>query len=110
MLYFLLYQVLGKCYVMPVRDYFKYRPEGFEEKDIFVCEWRYTSKVRNWKKIKPSSFWDTPEHVNMVAREVPLPTTKIPAVFKVGNGICALFALRLRSTRGEWELGGFFPN
>jgi protein polybromo-1 len=79
----LCFQVLGKCYVMCVKDYFKFRPEGFEEKDIFVCEWRYTSKIRNWKKIKPSSYWDTPDHVTIVPRDVPLPPTKIPSVFKV---------------------------
>jgi hypothetical protein len=48
-----------------------------------VCEWRYTSKIRNWKKIKPSAFWDTPDHVNIVARDVPLPPNKVPSVFKV---------------------------
>ena len=37
---------------LPVKDYSKYKPEGFEEKDIYVCEWRYSSKLRNWKKIK----------------------------------------------------------
>ncbi len=77
------FQVLGKCYVMCVKDYFKFRPEGFEEKDIFVCEWRYTSKIRNWKKIKPSSYWDTPDHVTIVPRDVPLLPNKIPSVFKV---------------------------
>lgn len=75
-------KVLGKCYVMPVKDYFKYRPEGFDEKDVFVCEWRYTSKVRNWKKIKPSHFWDIPAHLNIVARDTPLAPTKVPSVFK----------------------------
>lgn len=75
-------KVIGKCFVMAFKDYIKYRPEGFEEKDIFVCEWRYTSKIRNWKKIKPSSFWDTPSHITIVPRDKVLEPKKIASVFK----------------------------
>ena len=75
-------KVIGKCFVMAYKDYIKYRPEGFEEKDIFVCEWRYTSRIRNWKKIKPSSFWDTPQHITIVQRDKPLEPKKIASVFK----------------------------
>ena len=74
--------VLGKCYVMPVKDYFKYKPEGFEEKDIFVTEWKYTSKQRNWKKIKPNAFWEAPDHIKIVARDKTLEPKRIPSVFK----------------------------
>ena len=48
-------------------NYFRQRPEGLEEREVFVCEWRYTSRQRNWKKIK--TFWEAPEHVRIVARE-----------------------------------------
>eukprot|EP00088_Acartia_fossae_P025373 TRINITY_DN2619_c0_g1_i1.p1 TRINITY_DN2619_c0_g1~~TRINITY_DN2619_c0_g1_i1.p1 ORF type:complete len:664 (-),score=228.07 TRINITY_DN2619_c0_g1_i1:898-2889(-) len=75
-------KVLGKCIVMPHKDYFKLKPEGFDEKDIYVCEWRYTSKIRNWKKIKPSSFWDYPPYIKMVTRDKPLEATKVASVFK----------------------------
>jgi len=75
-------KVLGKCYVMPSKDYVKYKPEGLDEKDIFVCEWRYTSKQRNWKKIKPNAFWDAPSHVKIVLREKPLEPKKVASVFK----------------------------
>ena len=74
--------VLGKCYVMPVKDYCKFKPEGFEEKDIFVCEWKYTSKQRNWKKIKPTAFWEAPDHIKIVPREKALEPKRVPSVFK----------------------------
>ena len=74
--------VLGKCYVMPVKDYFKYKPEGFEEKDIYVTEWKYTSKQRNWKKIKPTAFWEAPDHINIVQRDKTMEPKRIPSVFK----------------------------
>ena len=74
--------VLGKCYVMPVKDYAKFKPEGFDEKDIFVCEWKYTSKQRNWKKIKPTGFWEAPDHIKIVPREKTLEPKRVPSVFK----------------------------
>lgn len=39
---------------MSVKDYFKLKPEGFDEKDVYVCESRYSSKARAFKKIKVS--------------------------------------------------------
>ena len=37
---------------MSVKDYFRMKPEGFEDKDVFVCESRYNSKARSFKKMK----------------------------------------------------------
>ena len=45
-------EVLGLCAVMFVKDYFKCKPEGFEDKDIYVCESRYSTRGRSFKKIK----------------------------------------------------------
>ena len=30
--------ILGKCFVMTVKDYFRMRPVGFDDKDVWVCE------------------------------------------------------------------------
>ena len=45
-------KIMGKCFVMNVKDYFKMKPEGFEEKDIYNCESRYSTRLRSIKKIK----------------------------------------------------------
>ena len=82
-------RVLGKCFVMPVKDYYKMKPEvssimkssktisgeqkkknkkkplwfqnvwincllfqGFDDKNVFVCESRYNSKHKAFKKMK----------------------------------------------------------
>lgn len=45
-------KVLGRCCVLSVKDYFRCKPEGFEEKDVYVCESRYSSRARAFKKIK----------------------------------------------------------
>lgn len=47
-------QVIGKCYVLPLVDYVKMAPENVDEKDVFVCESRYNSRNRFFKKIKVS--------------------------------------------------------
>jgi hypothetical protein len=36
----------GKCYVMYYKDYRKYKPINFEEKDVFVCSCRYAESAK----------------------------------------------------------------
>jgi protein polybromo-1 len=45
-------QVLGLCCVLSVKDYFRSKPDGFADKDVYVCESRYSTKARAFKKIK----------------------------------------------------------
>uniref|UniRef100_T1J6Q3 Polybromo-1 n=1 Tax=Strigamia maritima TaxID=126957 RepID=T1J6Q3_STRMM len=81
----LMSQVLGKCYVMFVKDYFKMKPEGFEDKDVFVCESRYSAKAKAFKKIK---VWPVmPNHpVKLIIRHEPLTPVRVPSVFKETGG------------------------
>ena len=48
-------KILGKCYVMFVKDYYKLAPQGFEDKDVWVCESKYLSKNKAFKKMKVRS-------------------------------------------------------
>ncbi|EEB13504.1 predicted protein [Pediculus humanus corporis] len=73
-------QVLGRCCVMSVKDYFKLKPEGFDEKDIYVCESRYSSKARAFKKIKVWPF--STERLTLIPREEPFEPKRIMCVFK----------------------------
>ncbi|XP_014669855.1 PREDICTED: protein polybromo-1-like [Priapulus caudatus] len=65
---------------MFVKNYFTSRPEGFQDKDVFVCESRYSVKSRSFKPIKK---WQAPvnPHVVVVARDCPLVPTRVPSVF-----------------------------
>ena len=45
-------QIVGKCAVMSVKDYFRLQPEGYAEQDVYVCESRYSSRCKTFKKIK----------------------------------------------------------
>ncbi|XP_075986413.1 protein polybromo isoform X2 [Anticarsia gemmatalis] len=73
-------QIVGHCYVMNVKEYFKFRPEGFADKDVYVCESRYKTKLRLFKKIK---VWEGAEkEATLVPREVPLEPNRTVSVFR----------------------------
>ncbi len=72
-------QVVGKCYVMFVKDYFRSKPEGFEDKDVYVCESRYFTRAKTFKKIK---VWPFIQNIPLIFRENPLPMIRVPSVFK----------------------------
>ncbi|XP_043563791.1 protein polybromo-1 isoform X2 [Chiloscyllium plagiosum] len=72
-------KILGKCVVMFVKEYFKIRPEGFGDEDVFVCESRYSAKTKSFKKIK---LWTMPlSAVKFVPRNTPLPVVRVASVF-----------------------------
>ncbi|XP_052070858.1 protein polybromo-1-like isoform X2 [Mytilus californianus] len=73
-------QVIGRCYVMHVKEYFKMKPEGFSDKDVYVCESRYSSRLRGFKKIK---IWPVPrnDQVMLIPREVTLVPIRVASVF-----------------------------
>ena len=75
----LLSQVVGKCFVMFVKDYFRSKPEGFDDKDVYVCESRYFTRAKTFKKIK---VWPFLQNIPLIFRETPLPMIRVPSVFK----------------------------
>ncbi|CAH1403720.1 unnamed protein product [Nezara viridula] len=74
-------QVLGRCCVLSVKDYFRSKPEGVSEKDIYVCESRYSSRQRAFKKIKnwPPSLMTG---YKLVSRDEPLEPKRVVSVFR----------------------------
>ncbi|XP_077458772.1 protein polybromo-1-like isoform X3 [Stigmatopora argus] len=72
-------QVLGKCVVMFVKDYFKLQPEGYKAEDVYVCESRYTARCKLFKKIK---IWAVPQSpVRVLPRDTPLPVVRFASMF-----------------------------
>jgi protein polybromo-1 len=76
----LLSSVIGKCFVLFIKDYTKFYPQGFSEEDVYVCESRYIYKHKSIKKIK---FWNVQQnvHVKLLPRLAPCPLNKVPSVF-----------------------------
>lgn len=72
--------ISGRCIVVNVRDFYRSKPDGFEEKDIYVCESRYAHKARSFKKMKV--FWTPPENIKMTPREEALQMKRVQSVFK----------------------------
>uniref|UniRef100_A0A182Q1C5 Polybromo-1 n=1 Tax=Anopheles farauti TaxID=69004 RepID=A0A182Q1C5_9DIPT len=75
-------KALNKCFVMHVRDYVKFKPEGFASKDVFVCESRYSSKARSFKKLKTWNLVRANDPVKQIPRELPLEVKRVMSVFK----------------------------
>ncbi|KAK3800671.1 hypothetical protein RRG08_003077 [Elysia crispata] len=79
-------EIVGRCCVMFVKDYFKSKPQGIPDKDVYVCESRYSVRHRCITKIK---IWQTPQSKNLtfISREVPLIPRRVASVFadKVNN-------------------------
>ncbi|XP_011198605.2 protein polybromo-1 [Bactrocera dorsalis] len=75
-------KVLGKCYIMHIKDYIKMRPEGYADKDVFVCESRYNGRARCFKKFKIWPFVRENDPVRFVPRDEPLELKRVMSVFK----------------------------
>ncbi|KAH9420477.1 Protein polybromo-1 [Dermatophagoides pteronyssinus] len=71
-------QVKGKCCVMFVKDYFRCQPINIDDKDVYVCESRYTSKGKSFKKIK---IWPCLQNTPYIMRANLLPMSRVPSVF-----------------------------
>ncbi|XP_066994132.2 protein polybromo-1 isoform X3 [Anabrus simplex] len=74
-------QVLGLCCVLSVKDYFRSKPEGFTDKDVYVCESRYSSKARAFKKIKVWPF-SVSEHMKLIPRDEVIEPKRVMSVFR----------------------------
>eukprot|EP00051_Salpingoeca_urceolata_P001842 m.44552 g.44552 ORF g.44552 m.44552 type:complete len:1812 (+) comp11717_c0_seq1:111-5546(+) len=71
----------GKCYVAFVRDYLKTEAEGFDEKDVYICESRYSTRGKSIQKIK---LWQKPEFdFALKPRLEPLVLAALPKVKSV---------------------------
>ena len=76
-------KIQGLCYVLHVKDYFKYQPIfdnqiEIQDQDVYVCESRYNIKTKMFKKIK---WWNIPENkrVKLIQRDIPLENIRIPS-------------------------------
>ncbi|KAG9290591.1 hypothetical protein G9A89_020961 [Geosiphon pyriformis] len=67
----MLMDIIGKCLVMHIEDYIHGYPEGFDDKDVFVCESSYAVAS---KFFKPISDWSNTLSVHTVnpVRIIPL--------------------------------------
>lgn len=74
--------VRGKCFVMNIKDYFKHRPESFDDKDVFVCGLKYCTRVRQFSKLKTWPFSSETNPFKLILRDKPLLPKRIMSVFK----------------------------
>ncbi|KAI6660874.1 protein polybromo-1-like [Oopsacas minuta] len=73
-------RVNAKCYVMHLKSFSKFMPNGYSEEDVYVCQSKYNVKTRTEKKIKT---WPVGEQrdSDFILRDTPLLMQRIPSVF-----------------------------
>ncbi|MCP9263520.1 Protein polybromo-1 [Dirofilaria immitis] len=75
-------RLIGKCHVMPIRQFMRQIPKGFEDGDIYVCECRYMGRQLHFKKLKHWPYHSEDEKVEYIKREKPLAVIKrVTSVF-----------------------------
>ncbi|EJD74959.1 polybromodomain protein [Loa loa] len=75
-------RLIGKCHVMPVRQFMRQKPKGFDDSDIYVCECRYMGRQLHFKKLKHWPYHPEDEKVEYIKREKPLTMIKrVTSVF-----------------------------
>ncbi|KAJ1651622.1 hypothetical protein IWQ61_007858 [Dispira simplex] len=78
---------LGKCYVMPLKDFLVQQPQGYPPTHVFLCESRYIEKNHSFQPIKD---WLKALEVNalprtpLMPRPVPLQLSKLPSPLAAG--------------------------
>lgn len=56
----------GKCCVLFLEDYLKYKPTEFDEEDIYVCEYRYLGRKLHFKRF---NAWPYATEIEDLAKE-----------------------------------------
>ena len=61
------------------KEYFNYAPEGYADEDVYVCEYRYSSRGRCFTKLKSWAFGS--DRVKLLPRPKPLEPIRVASVF-----------------------------
>ncbi|KAJ3037964.1 hypothetical protein HDV00_001167 [Rhizophlyctis rosea] len=69
--------IVGRCYVLHVRDYIRGRPKGAPAEHVYVCESRYDERAKQYAKIKD---WANAFPKSARGREVELEPFSSPMV------------------------------
>lgn len=73
-------EVKERCCVMNIKDYIKFRPQGYADKDVYVCESRYSTRARAFKKIM--KLWPNASSLVLIEREQALELKRVMSVFR----------------------------
>ncbi|KAI9105477.1 Bromodomain-containing protein [Phlyctochytrium arcticum] len=78
-------EIIGRCWVLFIRDYVRGKPVGAKMEDVYVCESRYTEQAKQYTRIK---YWAAcmPEgaknqELNLELYPAPLIPQKIDSTF-----------------------------
>ena len=76
--------IIGRAYVLFIKDYIRGRPKGFNIEDVFVCESRYVepgktfAKIKNWSTCLPEKVRH--QELDLILHDTPLIPAKVPSI------------------------------
>ncbi|CAH8496888.1 unnamed protein product [Schistosoma intercalatum] len=79
-------QIVGRCLVMHISQFIRYKPKNLEERDVFICESQFSitsqlfTKVRDWNIPLPTG-------IELEARPTPFVPTRLPPNEPLGNAL-----------------------
>uniref|UniRef100_A0A914WAV1 Protein polybromo-1 n=1 Tax=Plectus sambesii TaxID=2011161 RepID=A0A914WAV1_9BILA len=74
-------RLLGKCFVMFVRDYLKFRPKSIDDSRVYVCESRYLGRQLHFKKMKTWPYTREEDGIDLEERPEPLTPIRVASAF-----------------------------
>ncbi|KAF7257005.1 hypothetical protein EG68_05957 [Paragonimus skrjabini miyazakii] len=79
-------KLMGRCLVLPISQFIRFRPKNVDERDVFICESQFSIKSQTFIKIRN---WDipTPVGIEMEPRPVPFVPTRLPPSEPLENAL-----------------------
>ncbi|KAA3671838.1 protein polybromo-1, partial [Paragonimus westermani] len=79
-------KLMGRCLVLPISQFIRFRPKNVDERDVFICESQFSIKSQTFVKIRN---WDipTPVGIEMEPRPVPFVPTRLPPSEPLENAL-----------------------
>ncbi len=82
--HYLANDIVGRCIVIPVKDYVRGIPKGFDRQDVFICETRYSEhtkqhqKIKNWTLCLPQAVRSKEVELDLFDRPLTIARTFVP--------------------------------
>ncbi|KAH8861046.1 Protein polybromo-1 [Schistosoma japonicum] len=79
-------QIMGRCLVMHISQFIRYKPKNLEERDVFICESQFSIRSQLFVKVKDWNI-PLPTGIELEARPIPFVPTRLPPNEPLGNAL-----------------------
>ncbi|CAH8475965.1 unnamed protein product [Schistosoma turkestanicum] len=79
-------QIMGRCLVMHISQFIRYKPKNLEERDVFICESQFSITSQLFLKIRDWNI-PLPTGIELETRPTPFVPTRLPPNEPLGNAL-----------------------